>query len=217
MIKPIQAIIYILRGNLVLDDKVVPVIKRNYPLDKTPCVNIDDSASVITVDKKRYNIKDNEGVSKEYLRVHRRTVLNIHCWIDSEQQREDLTNQINDLFNMAYLDNYQFCTQYNKETSECANLETECPTITQGKHLYKSSKQKCPQPLQYGYENIFTRYDLIKSKFDLRTPYSADIDTTKPPTLHSIYKLDCEYYDYTLIGGITPKKLVYYGKTETED
>ena len=30
MIKPIQAILYILRGNLVLDDKVVPVINRNY-------------------------------------------------------------------------------------------------------------------------------------------------------------------------------------------
>ena len=217
MIKPIQAILYILRGNLVLDDKVVPVIKRNYPLDKTPCVNIDDSASVITVDKKRYNIKDKDGISKEYLRIHRRTVLNIHCWIDSEQQREDLTNQITTLFNMAYLDNYQFCTKYNKETRECSTLGIECPTVTQGKHLDKSSKEKCPQPIQYEYENIFTKYDLIKSRFDLRTPYSADIDTTKPPTLHSIYKLDCEYYDYTLIGGITIKDMKYYGEKEREN
>ena len=49
MIKPIQAILYILRGNLTLENKTVPVIKRNYPLDKTPCVNIDDSAGVVTV------------------------------------------------------------------------------------------------------------------------------------------------------------------------
>ena len=49
MIKPIQAILYILRGNITLDGKTVPVIKRNYPLDKTPCVNIDDSASVVTL------------------------------------------------------------------------------------------------------------------------------------------------------------------------
>lgn len=217
MIKPIQAILYILRGNITLDGKTVPVIKRNYPLDKTPCVNIDDSASVVTLNKWICNLKDDENVKREYLRVHRRTVLNIHCWIDSEQQREDLTNQITNLFNMAYLDNYRFCTKYNKETCECSTLGIECPTVTQGKHLYKSSKEKCPQPLEYGYENIFTKYDLIKSRFDLRTPYSADIDTTKPPTLHSIYKLDCEYYDYTLIGGITIKDMRYYGEKEREN
>lgn len=217
MIKPIQAILYILRGNITLDGKTVPVIKRNYPLDKTPCVNIDDSASVVTLNKWICNLKDDENVKREYLRVHRRTVLNIHCWIDSEQQREDLTNQITNLFNMAYLDNYRFCTKYDKETCECSTLGMECPTVTQGKHLYKSSKEKCPQPLEYGYENIFTKYDLIKSRFDLRTPYSADIDTTKPPTLHSIYKLDCEYYDYTLIGGITIKDMRYYGEKEREN
>ena len=217
MIKPIQAILYVLRGNVIIDDKVVPVIKRNYPLDKTPCINIDDSASVVTVDKKIYNIKDKDGVSKEYLRVHRRTLLNIHCWIDSEQQREDITNQVTRLFNMAYLDNYQFCTKYDNETSMCATLEAECPTIAQGKHLYKSSKQKCSNPIEYEYENIFTRYDLIKSKFDLRTPFSADLDNTKPPTLHSIYRLDCDYYDYEQIGGITIKDIKYYGEKEREN
>lgn len=211
MIKPIQAILYILRGNVILDDKVVPVIKRNYPLDKTPCINIDDSASVVTVNKRIYNLKDDEGIKREYLRVHRRTLLNIHCWIDSEQQREDLTNQVTSLFNMAYLDNYRFCTNYDKETHECETLKQECPTITQQKHLYKSVKEKCPQPLEYGYQNIFTKYDLIKSKFDLQTPYSADLDNTKPPTLHSIYRLNCEYYDYTMIGGITTKDMKYYG------
>ena len=211
MIKPIQAILYILRGNITLDGKTVPVIKRNYPLDKTPCVNIDDSASVVTLNKWICNLKDDESVKREYLRVHRRTVLNIHCWIDSEQQREDLTNQITNLFNMAYLDNYRFCMKYNKETKECETLNRECPTITQQKHLYKSVKEKCPQPIEYGYENIFTRYDLIKSSFDLQTPYSADLDNTKPPTLHSIFKLNCEYYDYNMIGGITTKDLKYYG------
>ena len=217
MIKPIQAIIYILRGNVILENKTVPVIKRNYPLDKTPCINIDDSASSVTVNKRIYNLKNSEGEPREYLRTKYRTVLNIHCWMDSEQQREDLTNQVRALFHKAYLDNYYFCTNYDKETRTCGTINTTCPAITQEKHLYKSSKSKCPQPQKYKYENIFTHYDLIKSSWDLQVPYSADMDNTKPPTLHTIFRLNCEYYDYELIGGITIKDMKYYGKTEKED
>lgn len=217
MIKPIQAIIYILRNNVVLDGKVVPVIKRNYPLDKTPCINIDDSASVVTVSKRIFNKRNSEGEPREFYRVHRRTLLNIHCWCDSEQQREELNNQITDLFNKAYLDNHFFCTQYEKETQQCKTLNTTCESITKGKHLYKSSKNKCPKPLDYKYENIFTRFDLIKSKWDLQVPFSNDNTNTKPPTLQSIFRLNAEYYDYVEIGGITIKDLKYYGKETTEN
>jgi hypothetical protein len=217
MIKPIQAIIYILRNNVVLDDKIVPVIKRNYPLDKTPCINIDDSASVVTVDKRIYNKKNKDGEPRQYYRIHRRTILNIHCWCDNENQRENLNNQITDLFNKAYLDYYCFCTHYDKGTQKCESLDRICPTISKEKHLYKSSKGKCPQPLEYGYENIFTRFDLIKSRWDLQVPFSNDNTNTKPPTLHSIFRLNAEYYDYVEIGGITIKDLKYYGKEKTED
>ena len=208
MRKPIQAIIYILRGNITLDGNTVPVIKRNYPLDKTPCINIDDSASTVTVNKIIYN-KTIGDVKKECFRLHRRTVLNIHLWCDTEQQREDLSNQIITLFNKAYLDNYMFCTQYDKETHNCNKLGTECPSRLDSKHLYKSSKDKCPQPLEYGYENIFTKYDLIKSRWDLQVPFSNDNTNTKPPTLHNVFRLNAEYYDYVEIGGITSNNLHY--------
>lgn len=206
MRKPIQAILYILRNNLQYNGKTIPVIKRNYPIDKTPCVNIDDSASTVTVDKKIYNRTINNE-KKEYYRVHRKTLLNIHLWCDTEQQREDLTNQITDLFNMAYLDHYYFCSQYEKETQQCKTLNTTCESINKGKHLYKSNKNKCPQPTNYNYQNIFTRYDLIKKSWDLQTPFSNDNTNTKPPTLHNIFRLNCEYYDYVEIGGIVSNKL----------
>ena len=206
MIKPIQAILYILRGNVKLDDRTIPVIKRNYPLDKTPCINIDDSASVVTVNKRIYNRTIN-GQKKEYLRTHRKTILNIHLWCDNEQDRENLSNQITDLFNKAYLDHHQFCLKYDKETGTCNTLNTQCPTLTNDTHLYKSIKNKCPKPSEYGYENIFTHYDLIKSAWDLQTPFSNDNTNTKPPTLHNIFRLNAEYYDYVEIGGINSKDL----------
>lgn len=208
MRKPIQAILTILRNNITLDGKTVPVIKRNYPLDKTPCVNIDDSASTVTVNKRIYN-RTIDGEKKEYLRVHRRTVLNIHLWCDTEQDRETLSNQITDLFNKAYLDHYMFCTQYDKETHQCTKLEQECPSRLDGKHLYKSSKNKCPQPVEYGYENIFTRYDIIKRAWDLQVPFSNDNLNTKPPTLHNVFRLNAEYYDYVEMGGINSEELHY--------
>ena len=205
MIKPIQATLHILRGNINHNGKTVPVIKRNYPLDKTPCINIDDSASVVTINKKIYN-RDNTNT--QTLRIHRKTILNIHLWCDNEQDREDLSNQITTLFNMAWTDHYFHCKNYNRETMECNNLQRQCPTITQEKHLYKSSKNKCPQPQEYGYRNIFTEYDLIKASWDLQTPYSNDNIQTKPPTLHNIFKLNTEYYDYVDMGGITSNKLI---------
>lgn len=211
MRKPIQAILHILRGNVTHDGKTVPVIKRNYPLDKTPCINIDDSASTVTLNKRIYNKKNQDGEKKEYLRTQRRTVLNIHLWCDTEQDRETLSNQITELFNKAYLDHYMFCTQYDKETMQCTHLNETCPTINQGKHLYKSSKNKCPQPKEYGYTNIFTKYDLIKRAWDLQVPYSNDNLNTKPPTLHNVFRLNCEYYDYIEIGGINSKELHYNG------
>lgn len=207
MIKPIQAILYILRGNLTLENKTVPVIKRNYPLDKTPCVNVDDSAGVVTVNKRRMNLKDENGEPREYLRTTRRTTLNIHSWTDNENQREELNNQIIKLFTMAYNDHYFFCLNYEKDTQRCKYLDSTCNSISRGKHLYKSSKNKCPQPIEYHYKNIFTEYDLIKNSWDLRTPYSNDNIQVKPPALHSIFKLDTTYYDYTRIGGITSNNL----------
>ena len=223
MIKPIQATIHILRGNVTLDGKTVPVIKRNYPLDKTPCINIDDSASVTTVGKKIYNRKNNEGEPRQYYRVHRRTLLNIHCWMDNEQQREDITQQVISLFNKAYLDCYLFCTRYDKTTMQCETLGRQCEASVRGKPLHKSIKDKCPQPTTYNYENIYTRYDLIKAEWDLQTPFSADLTNTKPPALHSIFRLNAEYYDYVEIGGITSKDLkiseklkIDYGKEKTK-
>ena len=206
--KPIQAIIQILRGNVICEGKTVPVIKRNYPLDKTPCINIDDSASTVTVKKQIYN-KTINGEKKECIRIHRKTLLNIHLWCDTENQRADLSNQITTLFNMAYIDDYHFCTNYDKETCQCSTQEQECLSISNSTHLYKSIKNKCPKPIDYKYENIFTRYDLIKSKWDLQVPFSNDNINTKPPVLHNIFRLNAEYYDYIEIGGITSNNLYY--------
>ena len=43
MIPPLQAVRRILWGNVELEGKKIPVIKRTYPYDKTPCITIDDS------------------------------------------------------------------------------------------------------------------------------------------------------------------------------
>lgn len=209
MRKPIQAIIYILRNNVyTADGQKVPVIKRNYPLDKTPCINIDDSAGTTTIRKRIYNRKIN-GQNKESLQIRYRTLLNIHLWCDNENQREELSNRITSLFHKAYLDHHEYCLNFDKETGYCRNLDRTCPTLSNEKHLYKSIKNKCPKPLEYGYENIFTHYDLIKSTWDLQIPFSNDNTNTKPPTLHNIFRLNIEYYDYVEIGGIESNNLYY--------
>ena len=52
MIKPIQAIIYILQGRIILEDSTdVRIVKREYPIDKTPCITINSSAGTASVQK----------------------------------------------------------------------------------------------------------------------------------------------------------------------
>ena len=48
MIKPLQVIVKILQGKIILDDSTdVRIVKREYPIDKTPCVTMDNSGSTI--------------------------------------------------------------------------------------------------------------------------------------------------------------------------
>ena len=52
MIKPMQAIIRMLQGRIILDDGTdVRIVKRDYPIDKTPCITIDDSGGTAIINK----------------------------------------------------------------------------------------------------------------------------------------------------------------------
>ena len=218
MIPPLNAIKRILWGNVRYKDKLVPVIKRSYPYDKTPCITIDDSGGssfgerfilneYYPVDSShpQYD-KDNpfRKIPQQVIREYYNTTLNINIWCNNEDEREALSNTVQDLFYKAQSDHYLFCNNYHD--GECSYLGTGC----YGEHFDTNNrgvKHQCTNPLVYGYENIFTTYNLIRSSFHLDPPFTLDDNSKTEPVLRSVLRLHTGFYTDHIIGGLVSENI----------
>ena len=221
MIPPVKAIVKVLWGNLELQGRKIPVVIRGYPYDKIPCVTIDDSGGSAFVDRRitneQYPLPPNhpqfdkmnpfKKAPQQVFREYYETTINIHVWCNTEDEREELNNNISRLFREAQSDHYKFCNNYND--GECAYMDNACYAQHFDKVNMKTAKCQCPNPLVYGYENIFTTYNLIRASFHLDEPFSMDDLSKNDIVLRSIRKLSTGYYVDHIIGGITSNKIEY--------
>lgn len=221
MIPPIKAIKRVLWGNIILDGVKVPVIKRSYPYDKTPCVTIDDSGGSAFINRHILNVPypvSNEHpqydernpfkkIPQQVIREYYETTLNINVWANTEDERENLNNIILKLFYEAQSDNYKFCNNYHD--GDCAYMDNTC----YGKHFdgfsHRTAKHQCPNPLVYGYENIFTTYNLIRASFHIDQPFTLDDRSKDDVVLRSVLKLHTGYYVDHIIGGVVDEDIDY--------
>ena len=217
MIKPIQALLKILQGRIVLNDGTpVNVIKRDYPYDHTPCITIDDSGGTATINKhitnRDYTIpvthpqydpeQPDKTISQQVIQEQLAIDLGVHIWCDDEHQREEITKKVRTLFYMVQSDHYKFCQQY--DNGNCTFLDTECKV---NPHSIRGIKNQCPKPYDYHYKNIFTAFDIIRATFHVAPPYNQDDTTTNPPVLRSIIRVYFSYYEYYNIGGAVSENL----------
>lgn len=219
MIPPIKAIRRVLWGNITLNNKIVPVIQRNYPYDKTPCITVDDSGGskfqqrYITTEKyplqnthPQYD-KDNPFAKypQQIIREWYETTINIHIWCDNGDDREKINNQITKVFMEAQSDHYRYCNNYHD--GDCGFMDNTC----YAEHFLngRSVKGQCPNPKVYGYENIFTTYNLDRASFHIDQPYNL-VDTSKDePVFRSVFKLHTGYYTDHIIGGLVNTNVTY--------
>lgn len=220
MIKPVKLLLKILRGNITINNQKVNVIKRGYPLDKTPCITIDDSGGSTTLNKDlikyyttlppthpQYNPSEpNKKHPQQAIKTKRNTTLTVNVWCDNEDDRENILKQIETLFNHAYSDHYRFCKQHDE--GQCTYLDKECPAITDT--FKRGIKNQCPKPKEYHYKNLFSQFDIKKSSFNFESPFSIDDGSTKPKTLHSVIRVTMTYYDYHIIGGNITQDVEYH-------
>ncbi len=219
MIPPVKAIVRVLWGNVELKGKKVPVVVRTYPYDKIPCITIDDSGGSAFMDRQIINEKyplppnhpqfDKENPFKkapqQVLREEFETNISIHVWCNTEDEREELNNNILRLFHEAQSDHFKFCDNYHD--GDCAYIDNTCYAEHFDKINMKTAKKKCPNPLVYGYENIFTTYNLIRASFYVNQPFTSDDLSQKDVVLRSIIRVHTGYYTDYIIGGITSNKI----------
>ena len=215
MIKPIQAIIRMLQGKIILQDGTpVRIVKREYPIDKTPCITIDNSGGTGTVQKhitnKEYPLPEThpqytpgQTQTQQVIREERTITLKLNVWCDDEDQREEICHKIQTIFYQIQSDHYTHCIQYHD--GQCDSLNGSCQV---NPSTMRGIKQQCPHPQEYGYTNIFTYYDIIRASFDAEPPYILDDLTTTPPVLRSIIPVSFSYYEYYPIGGAVTEHLI---------
>lgn len=210
----IKFCLQVLQNNVSYSDDIVRVIKRGYPLDKTPCITLDDSGGTALLSKDLINLmlplptthpqydpnNPDELFAQEVLRSKYSANVNIHVWCNNETQRENVDNQIKRLFYEAFTDHYRFCSKYNDK--KCITLDSTCPATTL-KSKGKPAKNQCPNITQYGYENLFTKLDIDKYTFELDEPFSMDDLTRNPRAIRSIHRLRLNYYTNFIVGGNT--------------
>lgn len=201
----IRALLRILRGNIQVDNNIVPVIKRSYPLDKTPCITMENSGGTSTIHKYRLNLpypnKDSPIV--DVLKTEKNMTVQVHVWSDNEDERENINNQIISLFNMTESDHYLLCENYHE--GNCKTLNSECKAINN--KFSRGIKGQCPKPSEYGYNNIYTTYNLNREKCNWEEPFEVDDLNTEPITLHSVFKVNANYYTYHQLGGNISKNI----------
>lgn len=217
MIKPIRAIIQMLQGRVILKDSTdVRIVKREYPIDKTPCITVDNSGGTGIVQKhiinKNYIIPEthpqydpenpNQTISQQVIREERTIDLDLNVWCDDEDQRDEITDKIIELFYMIQSDHYTFCTNY--QDGNCNYLDQQCKVTP---YTARGIKNQCPKPKEYHYQNLFNAYDIIRAAFDVAPPYILDDLTTNPPVMRSIIRVSFSYYEYHVIGGAVSENL----------
>lgn len=205
----IKTLLDILRGNVNYQGVNVPVIKRGYPLDKTPCITLDDSAGTVTIDNQIMMIKlpvpeshfqheDYPILPQQVIRKTKDSAVNIHVWASNESERVSILNKINELFEKVERNNYFFCTNY--DNGNCRTQEGTCKAITMNTHS-RGIKEQCPNPKEYNYQGVLEKNNVKPDSFEVQDPFDTDDLSTKPITPHSIIKVNMVYYTYTPIGG----------------
>lgn len=218
MIPLVKAIRRILFDNVFYNDEIVPVKKRTYPYDETPCITIDDSGGSAFMERHIENVEyplpanhpqyDVEDPFKKFpqqvLReVHQGTVT-VNVWCDDEFMREDLITQVERLFHQAQSDYYIFCDNYRD--GECAGCNGPCVVdLTQPD--IRGVKGQCPNPELYQYKNVFSTYNLIRASFIVNQPFSLDDLSKTEPVLRSVFRVSCGYYVDHVIGGLVSQRL----------
>lgn len=205
----IKTLLDILRGNVNYQGVNVPVIKRGYPLDKTPCITLDDSAGTVTIDNQIMMIKlpvpeshfqheDYPILPQQVIRKTKDSAVNIHVWASNESERVSILNKINELFEKVERNNYFFCTNY--DNGNCRTQEVTCKAITMPTHS-RGIKEQCPNPKDYKYQGVLEKNNVKPDSFEVQDPFDTDDLSTKPITPHSVIKVNMVYYTYTPIGG----------------
>lgn len=200
MLNSISFLLDLLRNHIPYPQKnyYVPVIKRSYPFDKSPCICLDDSGGATVIHKYR--------VHNPYEELHDRieSYVNIHVYCNKEDERDYILREIRNAVYKLESDNYTYCSQYDDDQT-CKTLGTPCPVLKRS--MAKSVKGQCPDPKKYGYKSLYNKYNIIRNSVEIHPAFSIDDLTKSPILLHSVIRTSMVYDTKYELDGLIPESM----------
>lgn len=180
-------LVEMLQGKIVYEDGIVEV-RREFqpPMDNLPCITLDTNISDNTVDYRR------SLVGGESLIFHRVANININLWCNTEDERENISEQIRKLYTRLLNHDYIFCTQF--VDGRCASIKRVCPASTMGDNA-RALKRQCPLPEVYGYEWLAKKHGIFNGTLIIEPPFTMDENENNPPLLRNVFEASCEYME----------------------
>ena len=202
----------LLQNNIVYDDKIVPVVIKDYPYDKTPCITINGMnrdtgkhrRQHITQHKKlnpNHELYDENNPNKKYPTLVEYVVktyeITLNIWCNNEIEREEITNQVKDCLFYCMNHHRDYCIRYDKSTEICSTTNTRCASFND--KGFKGLRCQCPDPLNYDYCNLFTAKGIKRNTIVIDPDYESDDYSTKEPLKRTIIQITLDYEDKRLI------------------
>lgn len=200
-----KTFVKILREKIHFGDEIIPVVIKDYPLDKTPCITISglnrdkgghrrQQVTVLRPLPEDHNLYDPKYPERRFPHSAEYSVKSyeilIHVWCDTEEEREIIIDQIYDCLFYCMNLHYAFCVRYDSKTKCCDTTGELCEAITD--KGYHGLRGQCPnkhnQPL-----NIMSKNGIIKNTVHINPHYEMDILDKREPLKHSIIEIPLDY------------------------
>lgn len=179
-------LVELLQGNITCDGKPVEVVRNFSNKPGLPVITLDLSPGVTTENYHRII-----GEPKEKLYFHRIAGININTWCNTEEEREQVNNQIMACYYDSLNHHYRYCSQY--DDGQCLTIHKPCKALNS--NTVRAMKKKCPQPDTYGYECLSDKHELLYGTITIDPPFFMDEYNEHPPLLRSIFRSQAHYVE----------------------
>lgn len=198
----------LLQGKITYNDKVVPVVIKDFPYDKTPCITIHGTnrdkgqhrRQLITQFRKlpsNHQLYDENNPDKKYPTLVDYTVksydITLNIWCNNEEEREIITNQVKDCLFYCMNHHRDYCIRFDRNAEICSTTGTRCASFNDTG--FRGLRCQCPDALTYDYCNLLTANGIRRHTVVIDPDYEQDEYNRKEPLKRTIIDISLDYED----------------------
>lgn len=200
-----KTFVKILREKIYVDDKLIPVVIKDYPMDKTPCITISgfnrdkgkhrrQQVNVLSPLSEDHALYDPKYPERRFPHSAEFSIksyeIAIHVWCNTERERELIVDQIYDCLFYCMNLHYMFCVRFDPKTKLCETNNEICEAITD--KGYHGLRGQCPHHHNHPL-NIMSQNGIIKNSVHISPHYEDDSRDKREPLKHSVIEVNLDY------------------------